>query len=209
MEPVHAVLFDYGLVLSGPPDPAAWQRMKQVFDAEEKPFHAAYWKHRHDYDRGALNGSAYWRAVAADLAHPVSEEQMSALIHEDTALWTEPNPQMIQWAARLQRVGVKTGILSNIGDAMEHGIRKRCGWISGFEHHTFSHRLGMAKPEPAIYAHAAAGLDVPAAEVLFIDDRDDNVAAAIIAGMQALPYKGHQQFVSEMRAHGFGYLLDV
>ena len=39
--PVRAVLFDYGLVLSGPPDPAAWTQMKQIFGASQQDLHAA------------------------------------------------------------------------------------------------------------------------------------------------------------------------
>ena len=72
MPSVEAVLFDYGLVLSGPPDAGAWHALKQVVQADQLPFHDAYWKFRHDYDRGTLNGSAYWKAVAADLDQNLS-----------------------------------------------------------------------------------------------------------------------------------------
>ena len=63
---VDAVLFDYGQVLSGPPDPAAWAVLRAVSGLDEERLHAAYWKFRHDYDRGALTGRSYWDAVAAD-----------------------------------------------------------------------------------------------------------------------------------------------
>ena len=63
---VDAVLFDYGQVLSGPPDAAAWGVLRAVSGLDEERLHAAYWKFRHDYDRGTLTGRAYWDAVAAD-----------------------------------------------------------------------------------------------------------------------------------------------
>ena len=47
---------------------------------------------------------------------------VSSLNESDIALWTQPNHEMISWAAALQRAGYKTGILSNIGDAMEAGF---------------------------------------------------------------------------------------
>lgn len=204
---VDAVLFDYGLVLSGPPSPAAWQRMKDILHAGEAEFHAAYWRPRHDYDRGSLNGEAYWHTVARELDRTLASADLDALLAADIDLWTEPNQLMIDWAAHLQQRGMRTGILSNLGDAMERGILERCAWLGDFAHHTFSHRLLIAKPEPAIYAHAAEGLGVPAPHVLFIDDREDNILAARRAGMQAIQYSSHAAFLEQMRAAGLLHLL--
>jgi putative hydrolase of the HAD superfamily len=207
MTTIRAVLFDYGMVLSGPADPVAWARMQAILGVSEEPFDAAYWRHRDAYDRGALSGVAYWRQVGEDLGRPVDEAMLAGLIAADTALWTQENPPMIAWAQELQRRGVKTGILSNLGDAMEAGIRERFSWLEGFAHHTFSHRLGIAKPDRAIYEHAAEGLGVEAAEVLFIDDRAVNVAAAREAHMVGVVYAGHAEFLEQMRRLGLGWLL--
>jgi putative hydrolase of the HAD superfamily len=110
---------------------------------------------------------------------------------------------MIDWAAALQRTGVRTGILSNIGDAMEDGVRLRCPWIEDFDHHTFSHRLRMAKPEAEIYRYAIEGMEAPAGQVLFVDDRLENVEAARAEGLQAIQYVDHANFVNAMRESGF------
>ncbi len=55
MAPVTAILFDFGMVLSGPPSPAAWQAMKEEAGLSEADFFQAYWAPRDDYDRGTLN----------------------------------------------------------------------------------------------------------------------------------------------------------
>ena len=181
--------------------------MKRILQADEPAFHAAYWRTRHDYDRGALNGETYWRAVAVNLGQTLSPDDHLALLEADVTLWTQPNLPMIDWAARLQAAGVRTGILSNLGDAMETGILVRCPWLLHFPHRTFSHRLGTAKPDPAIYAHAADGLGVAPETVLFIDDREDNIAAARAAGMQAIQYGDHPGFLKAMQAAGLEHLL--
>lgn len=206
--PIRAVLFDYGLVLSGPPDPSAWARMKAILGAEEQAFHTAYWRPRHAYDRGDLNAQQYWMRVAEELGHPLTPPRIEALIDADVALWTQPNAPMIEWAARLQAAGVRTGILSNLGDAMECGILARCKWLNRFAHHTFSHRLGIAKPEPAIYQHATEGLGAAPAEILFIDDREDNILAAREAGFQAIQYLNHPDFLKAMQEAGLASLLE-
>jgi putative hydrolase of the HAD superfamily len=209
MPNVTAVLFDYGLVLSGPPDPVAWEWMKAFFGADETSFHTAYWRCRDDYDRGALTGEECWQLVAKDLGKTLDAAQMQQVIDADTVLWAQPNQPMIDWAAALQHASVKTGILSNMGDATEAGLLARCPWLGGFTHLTFSHSLRMAKPDLAIYKIAAKGLETEPAEILFVDDREVNIAAARTAGMQAVQYTDHAAFLRTMRDEGFGYLLDL
>ena len=186
-----------------------WRQLERVLDAEREGFQAAYWKYRDAYDRGALSAQTYWETVARDLGKTIDAEVLRALIDADTAVWTQPNVEMMEWAARLNRAGIKTGILSNIGDAMELGVRGRFPALDEFSHHTFSHRLGIAKPDAAIYRHAVEGLGVPAGEILFVDDREENILAARAAGMVAVQYLGHAGFVEEMERMGLGWLLGV
>ena len=205
---VGAVLFDYGQVLSQGPNAGAWARMRSVADGDEEKFHAAYWKFRHAYDRGELSGTAYWHAVAAMVGHVgLIEEELETLYLADVDLWGDLNLPMVAWAGRLQDRGVRTGILSNIGDRMETGIRARFDWIGRFDHCVWSHALRIAKPEVEIYERAASGLGVEPARVLFVDDREENVDGARAAGMQAMRYEAHDQFEREMRERGFGDLL--
>ncbi len=202
------MLFDYGLVLTGPPHPPAWEQMKSILGgADEETFFTAYWRPRHDYDRGTLNGEAYWRHVAKDLGRSLDKAELTSLYEADSELWTRPNQPMITWAAALQAAKIRTGILSNLGDEMEIGVRQRCAWIEAFDHLTFSHHLRTAKPDLAIYRHAAQGVGVEPAHVLFIDDRADNIEAAREAGMQAIRYMDHLQFEADMVSGGFGDLL--
>ena len=53
-----------------------------------------------------------------------------------------------------------------------------------------SSRLGLAKPDPAAYAAAAAVLGAPAGACLFIDDREENIEGARAAGMRAELFTG-------------------
>ena len=208
MNPVKAVLFDYGMVLSGPPDPAAWQRIRTITSLDEAPLHREYWAHRHDYDRGTLTGEAFWHKAAAGAGIVLTPQQVAELIDADTDLWSQLNQPMLDWAQRLQRAGIRTGILSNIGDAMTTGLTRRHAWLKAFDHHTWSYALKLAKPELAIYRAAAEGLATPPANILFIDDRAENIAAAHAAGMQAIQYTDHATFERDMRERGLAALLE-
>ena len=202
MTDIQAVLFDYGMVLSGPAHPPAWAHMQHLTGLSPDAFDAAYWAPRRDYDRGALTGQAYWQSVAlgADAA------TIDLLLQADTDLWTQPNQPMLEWARELQRAGIRTGILSNLGDSMTEGVLSRFDF-SAFDHRTWSYTVGHAKPEPQIYAHAIAGLATPAERILFLDDRTENIRGAHEAGMQTLLYTTHEAFEAEMRTRGWNSLL--
>jgi putative hydrolase of the HAD superfamily len=208
MNPLQAVLFDYGMVLSGPPDPSAWARMRSITGLDEEPLHREYWAHRHAYDRGDLKNHAYWNKVAAGAGITLSPAQRDQLLAADVDFWGTLNPPMLDWASHLQRAGIRIGILSNMPDAMAAGLVAKHGdWINTFDHHTWSYALNLAKPEPAIYRHAAEGLSTPPANILFLDDRAENIAPALALGMQAIQYTDHAAFLEEMRARGLAPLL--
>jgi len=207
MDSIKAVLFDYGMVLSAPPDPAAWQRMREITGFDEETLHRGYWAPRHAYDRGDLNGLDYWEEVAAGAGTTFTEEQVAELIAADVDLWTRLNAPMLAWAQRLQQAGVRTGILSNIGDAMTEGLLRKFDWLDGFHHCTWSYRLRVAKPEAEIYRAAAEGLETPAGQILFLDDKIENIEAARASGMQAIQYLDHESFENEMKERGLAALL--
>jgi putative hydrolase of the HAD superfamily len=104
---ISAVLFDYGMVLSGPPDPTARVDMERILGVDEQAFQTAYWKHRDAYDRGTLSGLTYWENVGRDCHKPLDAAELDALIDSDNALWTQPNDLMIDWAVQLQRSAMR------------------------------------------------------------------------------------------------------
>jgi putative hydrolase of the HAD superfamily len=54
-----------------------------------------------------------------------------------------------------------------------------------FDREFYSCRMGIAKPDIGFFKFILRELHVPPGSVLFIDDREDNVASAITAGLQA------------------------
>jgi putative hydrolase of the HAD superfamily len=209
MGQIEAVLFDYGLVISAPPVPSAWERMKAITGLDEGGLHAGYWKHRHEYDRGTHTGEEFWRLAVAHAGGIVDEQQLAKLIAADIDLWGNLNQPMVDWIWRLQKAGIKTGILSNMGDAMAAGLSAKYPWLDQFHHRVWSYTLKLAKPEAEIYRHAVDGLGVEASHVLFVDDKVENIAAAEAAGLQGIIYGEHDAFQEEMKARGWGALLET
>lgn len=208
MPTIEAVLFDYGMVLSAPPLASAWERMKSITGQDEAGFHAGYWRPRHAYDRGTHTGEEFWRLVAGHSGITLTEEQVTQLLAADLDLWGDLNQPMMNWVWQLQSAGVRTGILSNMGDAMADGLLAKYEWLGKFDHKLWSYTVKLAKPEPEIYQHAVVGLGTPADGILFIDDKQENIAAARQAGLQGIIYTSHDAFEEEMKVRGLGYLLN-
>jgi epoxide hydrolase-like predicted phosphatase len=104
---------------------------------------------------------------------------------------------LVDWFASIRGRGLKAGILSNSGPGAREAERH---W--GFEEMTddlvYSHEVGLAKPDPAVYALAAARLGVEGSEIVFLDDVAANVAAARAAGWHAVLHEDTGRSIAEL-----------
>lgn len=203
---LKAVIFDYGMVLSQPADPAAHQEMIEIFGAPAEVFERAYWAFRHAYDEGKFDGPGYWLRCAEDAQVPLSSEQIPLLIDADNRMWSVINPVMVDWAIEVGRSGFKTGILSNIPFEISEPLSKR-DWVQNFTHNTWSCDLGFAKPDPAIYHHVIEALDVQPEEALFIDDRQENVLSAQGVGLYGIIFRDVPKLQRDLEKLGFAQIL--
>ncbi len=195
---IRGVIFDYGMVLTNAQDPAAHQRLMEITGLGRVVFEEHYWRYRHTYDLGEMNGPAYWRQIAADAGIALTQEQVDELVEQDVLMWATLNEEMVAWAGALQDRGMRTAILSNMGEEMMQYVQQEFAWLQHFTHHTFSCALKIAKPDAAIYAYTCEKMGIAPAEALFIDDRPVNVEAARQAGMQAIQFRGAPQLRLEL-----------
>ena len=204
---LRAVIFDYGLVLSGPPEPGARARLLEISGLPPEIFDAHYWKYRLDYDRGTLNGHTYWPAIARDTGVSLSPQQIEALIEQDVLLWATVDPVMLEWVGRVRASGMKTAILSNMGEDLLAYMREHFNWLDRFHHLTWSCELNLIKPMAAIYEHTLEQLNVRADEALFLDDRAENVEGARAVGIHALLFRGAQNLQADLKREGLANQL--
>jgi putative hydrolase of the HAD superfamily len=183
---LQAVIFDYGEVLSGPPNPQAHQNLLNIAGVEKELFEKAYWAYRLDYDADILNGQTYWQAVARDTEAHFTPQQIEQLMEQDAAMWMDLNPAMVAWITKIKQAGLRLGILSNMGYGVLGYILPRFDWLAQFDQLTWSCELGVVKPDPAIYLHTLKKLQVLPEQALFIDNLEKNIAAADSVGLHAL-----------------------
>jgi putative hydrolase of the HAD superfamily len=206
---LRAVVFDYGMVLTGTPDIAAHDAMVRITGLSPDRFEELYWVDRHAYDEGKLNGVMYWEKFARDAHLPLSASDLAELVRQDARMWTTQNPAMLAWQRQLKAHNVRTAILSNMGDSVLENIKREFRWIEDFDVLVWSFQLHMAKPDPAIYRHVLSELGARPEETLFLDDKRINVEAAQALGMKALVFTTVERLRHDLVAAGFDSQLPL
>ena len=77
--PLRAVIFDYGEVLSGPPNKQFHRALLETSGLPEDLFERLYWTYRLDFDANILDGSTYWQKIAQDAGTSFTAEQMELM----------------------------------------------------------------------------------------------------------------------------------
>ncbi len=204
---LEAVIFDYGMVLSEPQDPASLAALKQITRLDDRAFDEHYWRYRHRYDLGELNGRTFWEAISRDAGLDLTPVEIARLMEHDVVMWSTLNEAMIRWAAAVQDAGLRTAILSNMGEELLCSMRREFGWLGRFNHHTWSCELRIAKPDPAIYRYTCEKLGVLPGNALFLDDKPENIAAAEAVGLQAIRFTTAEALGAELQARGLAAAL--
>jgi len=95
-------------------------------------------------------------------------------------------PVMIALQAELRRKRIPTYIFSNTNDlAIEH-IRQAFPFFANFDGYIYSYEVRAMKPEAKIYEALEAMSGRRGAEILYLDDRQENVDAGVARGWQTI-----------------------
>jgi putative hydrolase of the HAD superfamily len=195
---LRGVIFDYGMVLSGPQDPEAHAALIRITGLPEAEFETVYWRDRHAYDEGKLTGLEFWQNINRDAGLGLKPETIEELNLLDGRMWSTQNDEMLRWQDELKQQGLLTAILSNMGDNVLANIEKTFSWPARFDVRVWSYQHKMAKPEPAIYKLTLDQLGTRPDETLFIDDREVNVKAAAAIGMVAIQFSTVEQLRTDL-----------
>lgn len=199
---LRAVVFDFGEVLTGRPDAAARAQLLRITGLNDAEFDRLYWMDRHAYDVGELTGLEFWQKLSTDAGLKLSEETIAELEQWDARMWTTQDPAMVRWAALLKERGLKTAVLSNMGDSVHASLKTAFAWLRDFDALVWSYELGVGKPDRQIYKEVLRRLAVRAEEALFLDDKAENVEAARAVGMQAMVFSTVEKLRADLLAAG-------
>jgi putative hydrolase of the HAD superfamily len=181
------VMFDYGGVICTPQPSADVAALAAAAGVPVPDLQGPYWAYRLSYDRAELDGATYWHKVAAALGCSFPAARVAELIRLDVESWLHLRDGTVSLIEELAAAGYRLALLSNApADFAEVMAEQPVARF--FEHLAFSCFLGSVKPEPACYRAVLGMLGARPADVVFIDDRPENVAGAAAVGIHAVHF---------------------
>lgn len=192
---LQAVVIDWGGVLTQPIDDMVrawidaeqidWERYVAVVgpwltdayaangDGALNPVHAL--------ERGECTVAEFERLLAGLLIRTDGSPVVAdGLLTRMMSAGQHPDPAMYQLIRDLRGRGVRTALLSNSWGPSGY---PREDFPGLFDAVVISGEVGMRKPEPRIFRHAAGLLDLAPERCVFVDDLEANVTAAVGCGM--------------------------
>jgi len=181
------MIADWEMRLQLPPGElhARRKEMNRYFDASGK-----------DGELGTLS-QAEWQAGLRQFIG-LTPAQLEAFVED---FWNtylgDPNPELVAYFSVL-RPRYRTALLSNSFDGAHEREQDRYRFAEMVDVIIYSHEVGLAKPDPRIYALTSQRLGAQPQEIVFLDDAERNVAAAAVYGFHAILYQNNAQAIAEI-----------
>ncbi|GHF30134.1 putative hydrolase of the HAD superfamily [Deinococcus metalli] len=177
------VAFDWGGVFTvGTFDGRSTQNVADRSGIPVERVRDSYFRHVRQLEVGAWSLPHFWDVLRSETGVALPYEDFEPLylgsIHD--------NAPMYDTLAALP-AHVRVGLLSNNYPVVSDHLR-RDPRFGRFDALVFSNELGHKKPSPESFAALETAMGLPAAQVAFVDDVQENIDAANRAGFHGLLY---------------------
>jgi glucose-1-phosphatase len=167
--------FDYGLAA------AALSRSASVNAAEfrriidQSPL-------LHRFESGAMTARDFFGEICRLTGYRDSFDRFAADFGDIFA----EIPPMVSLHRHVRSSSARTFVLSNTNEFAVANVRSKFPFFTGFDGYVFSHEAGAMKPHPSIYEALERLAGSSGSDVLFIDDRPENIEAAANRGWRTI-----------------------
>ena len=191
----HHVAFDWGGVFTiGTFDGRSTQNVADRTGVSVEKVRESYFRHVRQLEVGAWTLPQFWETMQQETGITLPYSEFEALYLGSI----KDNLPMYATLAALP-AGVRVGLLSNnypvVSDHLSRDPR-----FARFDAKVFSNEIGAKKPAPESFAALEKAMGLPAAQVAFVDDVQENIDAANAFGFHGILYHhdAHEQFEREL-----------
>lgn len=194
--PPRAVVFDFGGVMTGESRrESVVEFLSATFGFTSEEFQQVNREKRQALQEGKTDVE-FWLQYAQE--HGVSlatewVEDFNSVLRDAIGVL----PEMYALVDQLKAKNVTVALLSNI-DARLASLLRGFGFYEPFAPCLLSCELGVEKPDLRIYEILLEKMSLPAQDILFIDDKSENVEAARELGIDALLFTNQEALQEEL-----------
>jgi len=149
-----------------------------------------------EFNSGLIDDKSFWKKIKKITKYDFDERE----IKENIISLNKPINRVMHIIKRLKKK-YKVGLLTNNNSWLDE-INQRYNFYQYFDVVVNSFDVKISKPSEKIYKITLKRLSVKPDEVVFIDDKKENVVAAIRVGMKAIHYKNPEKLIKELRSFG-------
>jgi putative hydrolase of the HAD superfamily len=212
VQPVRAILFDYGHTLvdfrrteealreayqhiRDRIEATAYMQVHELLDLIERVAGGvdrmvaqSYEEHRME----ELDLPTVFRETLAGVGFNLPEDTIAHIVELDHSAYSNSitvEPEVLQTVAALRASGYRIGLVSNVSllPHLMRGDLDRLGLGAYLDASVFSSEVGVRKPDPRIFLEALKRVGSTPAETVFVGDRlYDDVSGAQAVGMRAV-----------------------
>jgi putative hydrolase of the HAD superfamily len=196
----QAIIFDFGGVLTKDPHrELVINFIRDTFHLTQEQFEKVNEEKRQAIKQGKSD-EEFWLSYAKTkgVQLPPGWSQSFKSVQKECI---GVNPNMYVLVEELRKEQIPIAMLSNVDERLGKLIRE-FGLYEPFDPCILSYEIGMDKPDPKVYEFLLKKLGLAANDVVFIDDRHENVESAKNVGIDAILFLSEAQLRSELNKRG-------
>jgi putative hydrolase of the HAD superfamily len=200
MTKIKAIGFDMGGVLVEDPSVNAIKYCADAFGVSVLVFLQEFEKYFNEFQLGKITERIIWRklAVTFDVKMP-----------ENASLWKDAigssykeKDDMLLLLNELKKQGYMLGLLSNTEiPTIEYLYENNNNFLKIFDVAIFSCLENYVKPSKEIFEILICKLNVFPSEIIFIDDKPENLEGVTSCQINAIQFESYNQLLSELNKY--------
>ena len=197
---INSIIFDIGKVLV---DPIFEEFARNMTENEEafqfvirKIFKGPVW---HQMDLGVMNNEEELEAL---IALEPEREQLTRKVYNNLGKVIRIYDGTMDWVRELKAKGYRVFALSDwprkIYEQREHNL----DFLEEMDGYFMSFQVHKCKPDPAYYQELMDTFHIVPEQAAFLDDREENIAAARSLGIHGIVFQNQEQGRQELAKLG-------
>jgi glucose-1-phosphatase len=194
---INVVLFDLGNVIAHIDFDEFWRSLKLVDPEKRIPFAQEYKDLTRKYETGLLPSEEYLQNLFDLFRRQYTIPQLKQAVE---SIIEEPMEGMLEIVQKVS-VQCQTALVSNTNELHYNSSLSKFESLHLLHKHYCSYKLQVMKPAAGFYDAIVRDLNIDPAEMLFVDDLQENVNGAFEAGMQGVKFESVQQLQTSLKGY--------